>query len=284
VAHAEGLGLGFEDPWLVVPLTHPREGLLGAVLLARPRAALVLDAEVFDLLRTLGREVAMFLAERQAAEALADQAALRTHADRFAFVAHDIKTVASQLTLLLANAEAHLANPAFQQDMLLTVRAAAERIARLIQRLRVQEAEPTAALDPLSRLRGLTGHRAAAIELIAEETSLVAMAPEAFDAAVTHLLDNAMEAAAPGSPVRLRLHQGGPSVLLDITDDGPGMSADFVRDTLFRPLATSKPRGSGIGAWQARALLRGAGGDLAVLSRPGEGTTMRLTLPRAGRA
>lgn len=279
-----GLAAQFEDLWLVVPLMHPREGLLGAVLLARPRAGLNLDSEVFDLLRTLGREVAMFAAERQAAETLADQARLRDYAGRFAFVAHDIKTVASQLTLLLGNADAHIGNPDFQQDMLLTVRAAADRITKLIARLRVEAVPPeAAALDPLLRLRDLAVQRADAVEVDADVACRIAMAPEEFDAAVTHLLDNAREAAGGGT-VRVRLRQNGGSVQLDIIDDGPGMSADFVRDTLFRPLATSKPRGSGIGAWQARTLLRGAGGDLSVLSQPGAGTTMRLTLPSVRQA
>jgi signal transduction histidine kinase len=57
------------------------------------------------------------------------------------------------------------------------------------------------------------------------------------------------------------------------------MTPDFIRDELFRPLSTSKPGGSGIGAWQARDLLRAAGGELTVLSKPGAGTTMRLSLP-----
>ena len=70
-------------------------------------------------------------------------------------------------------------------------------------------------------------------------------------------------------------------VLVDIIDRGPGMTPDFVRDELFRPFRTSKREGSGIGAFQARELLREAGGDLIVLSRPGEGTTMRLLLPLA---
>jgi len=34
-----------------------------------------------------------------------------------------------------------------------------------------------------------------------------------------------------------------------------------------------------MGAYQARELLREAGGDLAVISQPGAGTTMRLLLP-----
>jgi signal transduction histidine kinase len=57
------------------------------------------------------------------------------------------------------------------------------------------------------------------------------------------------------------------------------MSADFIRDRLFRPFATTKTGGHGIGAYQARELLRAAGGDLLVLSRPDAGTTMRLLLP-----
>jgi signal transduction histidine kinase len=60
------------------------------------------------------------------------------------------------------------------------------------------------------------------------------------------------------------------------------MTAEFVRDSLFRPLSTSKPQGSGIGAWQSRELLREAGGDLTVLTRPGVGTTMRMALPAYG--
>ena len=75
-------------------------------------------------------------------------------------------------------------------------------------------------------------------------------------------------------------HEGS-RVLVDIVDRGVGMSPEFVRDTLFRPFGTAKRGGTGIGAFQARELLREAGGDLVVMSRPGEGTTMRVVLPAA---
>jgi signal transduction histidine kinase len=57
------------------------------------------------------------------------------------------------------------------------------------------------------------------------------------------------------------------------------MTPEFIRDQLFRPFETSKIGGSGIGAFQARELLRDIGGDLLVTSAPGRGTTMRLLLP-----
>jgi signal transduction histidine kinase len=124
--------------WLAVPLLHHREGLFGAVVLAPPRAPFRLDGEAFDLLRVVGREVAMFLAERRAAERLNDGRRLQEYASRFAFVAHDVKTVGHQLSMLLTNAAGPHGRPEFQQDMLLTVGASAQRIGTLIARLRSQ--------------------------------------------------------------------------------------------------------------------------------------------------
>jgi putative PEP-CTERM system histidine kinase len=289
---AQDLVAAYGRLWLAVPLMHHREGLIGAILLAPPRAPFSLDREVHDLLRSLGREVAMFLAERQAAERLADQRRLEDYAKRFAFVAHDVKTVSSQLSLLLANAEDNIQDPEFQRDMLLTVRASAQRINALIARLRQPGDEPLpeapapaaeAAILPLARLSAIAAGRAQPVLVEAEgpAAALAAITAEQFDAAVTHLLDNAAEASAPGEAVRARVRQEGGRILVDIIDRGPGMTPEFIRDQLFRPLSTSKPAGSGIGAWQARELLREAGGELTVLSRPGAGTTMRLVLPMA---
>jgi len=296
-AAAEDLRSGLGPLWLAVPLPHHREGLIGMVLLAPPRAPFELDREVYDLLRSLGREVAMFLAERQAAERLADQRRLGDYAKRFAFVAHDVKTVSSQLTLLLANADDNIQDPEFQRDMLLTVRASAQRINALIARLRqpgdeplpeapTPVAGPVGAVAPLDRLRAIAAGRAQPVLVEPEGVprQAAAISADRFDAAVTHLLDNAAEASAPGDPVRVTVREQGGRVEVDIVDRGPGMSAEFIRDELFRPLSTSKPQGSGIGAWQARELLREAGGELTVLSRPGAGTTMRLVIPLAAGA
>jgi putative PEP-CTERM system histidine kinase len=280
----------FGPLWLAVPLWHHREGLVGIVLLPPPRAPFTLDGETYDLLRTLGQEVAMFLAERRAAERLVDQRQLQDHAKRFAFVAHDVKTVSSQLSLLLANAEENIADPEFQRDMLLTVRASTDRINALIARLRQPEPAAEAAVataatvDPMARLAAIAGaHRhPVLIEPAGQgETGPAAIDAARFDAAVTHLLNNAVEASDQGVPVRIAVGRQGGYIQIDIIDQGPGMTAEFVRDRLFRPLATSKPQGSGIGAWQARELLREAGGDLSVLTSPGAGTTMRLSVPAA---
>ena len=56
------------------------------------------------------------------------------------------------------------------------------------------------------------------------------------------------------------------------------MSPGFVREELFRPFASSKPAGFGIGAFEARQLIESFGGRLEVESREGSGTTFRIHL------
>ncbi len=287
-----GEGIAPEDTpgfWLAVPLSHGG-ALLGCILLAHSRAGFTLDREVFDLLRILGREVAAFLAEQRATQQLSQARDLHDYGQRFAFVAHDIKNLSSQLALLLNNAEIHIANPEFQRDMLGTIRASVQKIGGMLARLQA----PSEALSPApsgvvpqARLPALIAAigRGRNVTIAFDPDSGaggapagVSMAAAAFDDVITHLLTNAIEASPPGGVVRLVLRQEGDALMIDIVDQGAGMSAAFIRDELFRPFATSKRHGSGIGAFQARALLREAGGDLLVLSAPGLGTTMRLRL------
>jgi len=274
----------FARTWLAVPLNH-RGSLIGFVVLARSRAQFKLDREVFDLLRIIGREVASRVAEQLAAQVLSQTQELREYSQRFAFVIHDIKNVSGQLSMLLANAEVHADNPEFQRDMLATVRASVDKITRLLTRLQPDRHERSHTLiRPLQRLRDIVDATCLVsgtpVELSDDgDDAGVAMDPESFDAVVQHLLNNAIESSGKSGPVHLVLRHEVLSVVVDVIDEGPGMSPEFIRDELFRPFATTKGGGHGIGAYQARELLRAAGGDLLVLSRRPGGTTMRLLLP-----
>ncbi len=275
---------GVGPVWLAVPLVH-RGMLIGFVVTAPPRAPFDLVQEVFDLLRIVAQEVATFIAEQRATQTLLQTRQLHDYSQRFAFVAHDIKNVSSQLALLVSNAEHHLANPEFQKDMLETVRASVRKITDLLQRL--ERPEPSLAptsLAPLPLLEALvrTYQRVRKAQLVLEHdgsTASISMGHDAFETAVTHLLNNAVEASA-GQRVVMRVRHEVNQVVVEIVDSGPGMEPEFLRDKLFQPFSTSKSGGSGIGAYQARQLIRTAGGELTVASEPGRGTTMRLQLPR----
>ncbi len=278
----------FPNAWLAVALATPQaDNLIGVVFLAQPRAAFVPDREVFDLLHVAAREVSLVLAERQAAEALAHAQRFEEAGKRFAFVAHDIKNVSSQLALLLANASDHMENPEFRQDMLATLRASVDKINVMLTRLKAPYADAHKALLPSERLAAIatSTYKSARVPVLLETdhgNGAVAIEDAVFDAVIGHLLDNAIDASTAGEPVYLKLSHELEQIYIDIKDRGVGMNAAFVRDTLFRPFASSKPGGFGLGAFQARELVRAAGGELTVESIPGKGTTMRISLPRVG--
>ncbi len=123
-----------EASWALVPLLH-YERLVGVVLLARPPLARQLDWEDFDLLRVIGRQLASYLAEQTSQDALGEAQRFDEFNRRIAFVMHDIKNLASQLSLLARNAEKHADKPEFRADMLITLRNSTDKLQALLTRL-----------------------------------------------------------------------------------------------------------------------------------------------------
>ncbi len=99
--------------WLIVPLIL-HEQLMGFIVLADARSPREFNWEDSDLLKTAGRQVAVYLAQIQATEALVEARQFESFNRLSTYVVHDLKNVVAQLSLLLANAQKHKHNPAFQ--------------------------------------------------------------------------------------------------------------------------------------------------------------------------
>jgi putative PEP-CTERM system histidine kinase len=267
--------------WLAVPLSH-RQELVGFVVLDRANHPIVLDWEAFDLLRAAGRQAASYLAEERSTRSLRDAELLTEYSKRFAFVVHDIKNLASQLSLIIANARHYIDNPEFQSDMLKTVENAVSRMNKLLSQLKAEDAAAPRHANPLAIVAAVAGEFSVENDSHDEsEPCNVTIAPDKLRSALTHLVQNAREASPPEEPVVLRAHRRGDRFVIDVVDRGAGMDEAFIRNELFLPFRSTKSGGYGIGAFQTRELIRMAGGDLEVLSRPGFGTTMRIILPLA---
>ena len=275
------------DPsaWAIIPLVH-FDRLVGAVLLERPLVARALDWEDFDLLRLAGRQVASYLAEANAQEALSDAARFDEFNRRFAFIMHDIKNLVSQLTLVTRNAERHADKPEFRADMIATLQASTARmndlLARLSQHNTGKTEEPRIVkLKPVANTLG-AGFRKRHPVVVAGDTDAFALAdPARLEQALSHLIQNAIDASPPAEPVTLTTVRRGAEAGIEVADKGPGMSVDFVRGSLFRPFASTKSGGFGVGAYEARAIVSAMGGRIGIVTAPGEGTRMTIWLPCA---
>jgi signal transduction histidine kinase len=106
---------------------------------------------------------------------------------------------------------------------------------------------------------------------------------------VTNLLTNAFEALGGGGRVAIRVSQSVedhgdaplPIVVLEVADDGPGVTPD-VRERMFGPFFTTKPQGTGLGLAIVRKIVDAHDGRIDVESRPGTGARFRVTLPVTG--
>jgi signal transduction histidine kinase len=103
--------------------------------------------------------------------------------------------------------------------------------------------------------------------------------PRKVKQVLINLVQNALDASAPGAEVRLvaeRTETGG--ALVRVLDRGSGVDPNL-GERVFAPGVTTKSNGSGLGLTIARSLARQHGGDLLLRSRTGGGTEALLLLP-----
>lgn len=100
---------------------------------------------------------------------------------------------------------------------------------------------------------------------------------------VFNVLTNAVQAMGEaGGMLTVRARSTPDStVRVDFADTGPGIPAHEI-EQVFEPLFTTRARGIGLGLTVSRQMARANGGDLIVVSRPGQGATFTLILPAAG--
>jgi len=112
------------------------------------------------------------------------------------------------------------------------------------------------------------------------ELPLVECLPQQLNQVFMNILVNAAQAIPEHGTITLRTRAHGEHVTIDIADTGPGIAAEHLA-RVFDPFFTTKPigKGTGLGLSIAYGIVRRHGGELTVQSRPGEGSTFRITLP-----
>jgi signal transduction histidine kinase/ActR/RegA family two-component response regulator len=222
-------------------------------------------------------------------------------------IAHDFNNMLAVITSGITLAQRRIARGQDGVDQLLEgaldgARRAARLISRLLAFARQQPLSPKP-LDANKFVSGISELIARAIGSgIRMETVLggglwpVSVDVAQLEASILNLCVNARDAMPDGGRLTLEtanfylddryssLHPGVPPgqyVLIAVTDTGVGMNADTV-EKAFEPFFTTKSagKGTGLGLPQVYGFVKQSGGHIKIYSELGQGTTVKLYLPR----
>jgi len=270
-----------------VPLSVGGDELIGCLTLNERVTKQPFTVEDFSLLKMLGDQAAAAVANRRMTEELQRAKEMEAFQTLATFFVHDLKNLASRLSLAMQNLPAHFDKPAFRKDLLDTMTKSVHKIDSMTSRLStITKGMVLSRVDcDLNRLvretlAGLNGSMRASVSEELAELPSVKLDREQIQKVLTNLLMNAQDASGVSGQVLVTTSSENGWILLSVRDDGCGMSEEFLQDSLFKPFHTTKKHGLGIGLFHSKKIVEAHGGRIEVESARGEGSTFRVLLPR----
>lgn len=271
--------------WLVVPLMFSNR-LEGILVLLRAKPYTRLNWEDLDLLKVAGGQAAVHLAQYRASQSLVELRQFEAFNRLSAYVIHDLKNILAEQSLIVSNAARHRGNLEFYDDVIATVADSVERMNALMVQMH----------------KGMRGGESEIVALGALLREVVAARPDSLpqpllqacpDAELWvkadreqlatvfgHIIQNARDATSKNGCISVHLLREGDLAVVEIKDDGIGMSPEFIKHRLFKPFDSTKGlTGMGIGVFESREVLHSLGGEMEVHSEQGVGSCFRIVLP-----
>jgi putative PEP-CTERM system histidine kinase len=280
---------------VVAPLSAG-DALVGMLWVSEKRTDEVFTAEDVEFLGAMSRQLAAALWFARLAEQLAETRQLESLHRLSSYVLHDIKNHVSGLSLVVENAHRHMANPEFQRDAMIVVERTVSSLKELMAQVAGMgrpapvQAEPCSVrglLDEAGTSAGLSRGEKNGVSFVVATggPSTVLLDRRLMLRVLANLLTNAREALSDGGEIEViaEVEPGSGAspgrLTLKVRDSGRGMTDEFIRTSLFRPFASTKPSGLGVGLSQCKSIVEAHGGTISVESRPGAGTTFCVRVP-----
>jgi putative PEP-CTERM system histidine kinase len=264
--------------------------LLGVVTLGERVEYKPFSFEEFDLLKTIADQTAASLLNLKLSEDLRKAKEMEAFQTMSTFVVHDLKNLASTLSLTMQNLPIHFNNPDLRSDALQIIEQNVKKVNNLCMNLsilgqRIELKRKETDLNELvnASLSSMNGFRKISLIQNLQPLPKLVIDPEQIQKVLTNLILNANEAVENGGEIKVTTSQRDSWSILSVYDNGCGMSKEFMEQSLFRPFKTTKRQGMGIGLFQSKMIVEAHQGRIEVESEEGRGTTFRVFLPLAGK-
>jgi two-component system phosphate regulon sensor histidine kinase PhoR len=217
-------------------------------------------------------------------------------------VSHDLRTPLTSIRMFVETLQlGRLQDPERQREALEIIAEETGRLSGLINRLldwaRMESGRRTYRLErqPLQPILDAAlqafepqrlSHPAEVIRRVEPHLPVVMADPEALAGALLDLLNNAHKYTGPEKVITLGAARSGPTVVITVSDNGPGISVPDQKRIFDKFYRASDPlqrtiEGSGLGLAMVKHIVVAHGGRIAVASEVGHGATFTVTLPAA---
>ncbi|MBD3180891.1 PEP-CTERM system histidine kinase PrsK [Candidatus Poribacteria bacterium] len=277
-----------ETQGILVPVIAKH--LMIAVMIIGKREALPYSQEDLDLLETMSNQISIAIMNAKASQELAISKEMESFHKISTMLLHDLKSSATMLSLIIQNAADNFGDPEFQKDVLNTMSNVVERIQKLIRRLSVNpeniENKNTQPAD-LNEIIGVAISKSGIQNLtnirLTQELSYIPrliLDIENIERVFLNIIMNAVEAIDKKGNINIKTHQTTDGYInVSISDNGCGMSKEFIRNKLFQPFQTSKEKGLGLGLYQSKAIVDSYDGIIDIKSEVNAGTMFTVKFP-----
>ncbi|OPY15871.1 MAG: Sensor protein ZraS [Syntrophus sp. PtaB.Bin138] len=260
--------------------------LVGVMTLSEKVFYQPLTFEESELVRTIANQAAAALMNLTLAERLRQAKELEAFQTMSAFFMHDLKNLASKLSLVTQNLPEHMDNPEFRADALKTlsqsvtkINGMSSRLSMLSQKLALsfQETDLNELVeDAVADTKGyvkvpVSMQLGVAPALSADRDQLLKV--------LENLLMNASDAVGNDGRIGVSTGRHDNWAVITVMDTGCGMTREFMEKNLFRPFQTTKKQGMGIGLYHCKTIVEAHGGRIHVESEEGKGTAFKVLLP-----
>jgi len=156
-------------------------------------------------------------------------------------------------------------------------------VARLDQGVMKLDVQPLDLAKVASDVAGMLATPAHRVDVSCSEEIIVAADPDRLRQTVENLVANAIRHSPEDAPVQIfvttKRQQDHDCGVLEVRDEGPGIAADILPRIFERFAADRSSPGLGLGLYLAKSIAAAHGGDLTVVSPPGNGSRFTLAFP-----